>query len=149
MRSAGPAHFVTGYRKQMKKLLSVIVKDLHLGARVGLSFGLLIVILISIGWVGIRHLRRVDSDMAEIDDQRWDKVKLSREAEALSSLNSRLTMEVFLVEDKKEIGSLLLKRTSNSDRISSLIDTLRVRADSNEEKELLSAIEAKRNQYVN
>ncbi len=93
----------------MKRLSTFIVGDSHLGARVALSFGLLIAILSSIGWLGIRHVRRVNADLAEIDDQSWHKVKLSRQAQALSTLNSRLTMEVFLVEDKNEVRSLMLE----------------------------------------
>jgi len=69
---------------KMKRLSTFIAGDSHLGARVALSFGLLIAILVSIGWVGIRHVRRVDVHLAEMDDQRWDKVKLSRQAQALS-----------------------------------------------------------------
>ena len=132
----------------MKKLCSFFAYDSHLGARVGLSLGLLVAILVAIGLIEVRHLRRVDADLAEMDDQRWNKVKLSRQAQALSNLNNRLTMQVFLVEDKKEVRSLMLERAANSDRISSLIEKLRTRADSNEEKGLLSAIETMRSPYV-
>src|SRR5437868_1046660 len=134
--------------RKMKRLSTFIAGDSHLGARVSLSFGLLVAILISIGWVGIRHLRRVDDNLAEMDDQRWDKVKLSRQAQALSNVNSRLTIEVFLLEDKHEVRSLMIERAANSDRISSLIDKLRIRAESSEEKELLSTIETTRSPYV-
>src|SRR6266568_818211 len=134
--------------KMMKKLRSFFANDSHLGAKVGLSFGFLIAILILIGWVGVRQLRRVDTELAEMDDQRWGKVKLTRQAQAWSNLNSRLTMQVFLIDDRKEIESLLLQRRGNSDRISSLIETLRARAESNEEEELLDNVETKRRPYV-
>jgi PAS domain-containing protein len=50
-------------------------------------------------------------------NQRWQKVQLSRRAQALSHINSRLTMRVFLV-DEPEIKSLLVERTGNSEKIS-------------------------------
>src|SRR5882762_4716808 len=46
--------------KRMKKLWLFITHDFHLGARLGLSFGALIVILLSVGGIGIRQLRRVE-----------------------------------------------------------------------------------------
>src|SRR2546427_6979739 len=83
-----------------------------------------------------------------MDAHRYTKVNLPRHGQALSTHTNRLTMQVFLVEDKKEVLSLMLERAANSDRISNLIEKLRTRADSNEEKGLLSAIETMRSPYV-
>ena len=131
----------------MKKLSAIIFSDSHLGARLGLSFVLLIAILVSVGWVGIRQLRRVDQDFGKMVDQRWQKVQLSRKAQALSNINSRLTMQVFLV-DEPEIKALMAERAGNSEKISQLIETLRSKVDSREEEELLNAIDEKRNPYT-
>src|SRR3977135_3787376 len=121
----------------MKKLWLFINDDSHLGARLGLSFGLLIVLMLSVGGIGIRQIRRVDADFAKAIDQRWQKVQLSRQAQALSNLNSRMTMQAFFV-DQKEIGPLMIQRTNNSQEISNLIETLRSEAESREEVELLN-----------
>jgi PAS domain S-box-containing protein len=131
----------------MKKLFAIVLSDSHLGARLGLSFGLLIAILLSVGWVGIRQLRRVDQDLAKMVDQRWQKVQLSRKAQGLSNINNRLTMQVFLV-DEPEIKALMDERAGNSEKISRLIETLRSKVDSREEEELLNAINEKRNPYT-
>ena len=133
----------------MKKRWLFITNDSNLGARVGLSFGVLIAILLSVGWVGIRQLRRVDADFAKMVDQRWSKVQLSRRAQAYSNLNNRITMELFLVENKKEIESLRVQRAANSEEISQLIQTLRSSVESTDEAELLRAIDEKRNPYTN
>jgi hypothetical protein len=45
----------------MNKLRSLIATDSHLGARVALSFGLLIALLIAVGWVGSRQLLKGSS----------------------------------------------------------------------------------------
>ncbi len=54
----------------MKKLSRLLDSDSHLGEGVGLSFGLLIAILISIGWVELSQLGRIDADLANMVDQR-------------------------------------------------------------------------------
>ena len=132
----------------MKKLWRLLDSDSHLGARVGVSFGLLIAILISIGWVELSQLRRIDADLANMVDQRWQTVQLSRQAQNYSNINSRLTMQVFLVDDEKEVSSLLAQASGNSERISQLIASLRSRVESNDEAELLYAIDKKRTQYT-
>jgi two-component system sensor histidine kinase/response regulator len=133
--------------KRMKKLWLFITDDSHLGARLGLSFGALIVILLSVGGVGIRQLRRVEADFAKTVDQRWKKVQLSRKAQAISNLNSRMTMQTFFV-DEKEIEALMSQRANNSQEISKLIETLRSESESREEEELLNAIDEKRTPYT-
>jgi PAS domain S-box-containing protein len=131
----------------MKKLWLFISDDSHLGARLGLSFGALIVILLSVSGIGLRQLRRVEADFANTVDQRWQKVQLSRKAQALSNLNSRITMQFFFV-DEKEIEALMIQRANNSRKISELIETLRNENESKEEAELLDAIEQKRSAYT-
>ena len=112
-----------------------------------LSFGLLITIVVCLGFVGLKHLR-ADAELEEIIDARWYKVQLSRDALALSNLNNRITMQVFLIEDENEINSLLLQRAKNSEKISTLIETLRSKVESSEETQLLEAIEKNRTPYL-
>jgi hypothetical protein len=133
---------------ELKKLWLLITDDSHLGVRLGLSFGVLIFILLSVGWVGVRQLQRVDADLAKMVDQRWRKVQLSRQAQALSNLNSRITLQSFFA-DETEIGALMTERANNSQKISELIETLKNESESPEEAELLNAIEQKRSPYTN
>src|ERR1700674_4795571 len=119
----------------MKKKILAILSDSHLGARLGLSFGLLIAILLSVGWVGIRQLRRVDQDFARMVDEEGQDVQLSREAQTLSIDNNSLTMQIFLANEP-EINALMIERAGNSEKISQLIETLKTRVGSKEEGEL-------------
>src|SRR5882724_10865985 len=132
----------------MKKLWLFLANDSRLGMRVGLSFGLLIALMLAVGWVGFRQLRRVDADFAKMVDQRWSKVQLSRRAQDYSNLNSRINTQMVLVEDETTIKSLMAQRAENSDKISALLETLQDKIESLEEQQLLSAIEEKRSLYL-
>jgi two-component system sensor histidine kinase/response regulator len=132
---------------KMKKLLAIVLGDSHLGARLGLSFGLLIAILLSVGWVGIRQLHRVDQDLGKMVDVQWQDVQLSWRAQSLSNDNNRLTMQIFLANEP-EIEALMLERAANTDKISRLIKTLGTRVESKEEQELLDAVVRTRSPYA-
>src|SRR2546421_5460240 len=107
----------------MKRTLSALTSESNLGARLVLSFGLLIAIVICLGLVGLKHVR-ADAELEKTIDARWRKVQLSREALAFSNLNNRITMQVFLIEDENEIDTLLKQRSKNTKEISGLVQTL-------------------------
>jgi two-component system, cell cycle sensor histidine kinase and response regulator CckA len=131
----------------MNRILSALTNDSNLGARLILSFVLLITIVGCLGFVGLKHLR-ADVELEEIIDARLSKVQLSRSALTLSNLNNRITMQVFLIEDENEINSLLTNRAKNSGEISTLVATLRSKVESREEAQLLDAIEKNRTPYL-
>ncbi len=132
----------------MKRLWLFIANDSRLGMRVGLSFGLLIALMLAVGWVGLRQLRRVDADFAKMVDQRWSKVQLSRRAQDYSNLNSRINTQIVLVEDETPIKPLMVQRAENSDKVTALLETLQDKIESLEEQQLLSAVEEKRSLYL-
>src|SRR5436305_1159716 len=98
--------------------------DSTLGVRLGVCFALLIAMLVAIGALGLRQLRQLDKNLEEIVNQEWVKVQLSKRAQSYSNLNSRITMQVFIMDDQEEIKALLAQRTKNSAEISNLIETL-------------------------
>jgi len=124
-----------------------MIKDSSLPAKLILAFGLLIAIVVCVGVVGLRHLQ-ADAELERIVDARWEKVQLSRQAQGCSNLNNRITMQIFLVENEDDVYSLLAETAKNSERISSLIETLRTRVEAEEELQLLNAIGEKRIPYL-
>src|SRR5205085_3628396 len=124
------------------------MKNQKIGVRLGLVFSFLIAVLIGIGWLGLDRMGQNDSDMEALVNKRWAKVQLSREALNYSTINNRITMQIFLVQDREELDALLARRAENSDRITDLIKQLEGRLESNEEKELLEATKSARTPYV-
>src|SRR5258708_4518989 len=133
--------------RTIKSLLSFSGES-NLGVRLGACFVLLVAMLVAIGALGLRQLRGLDSNLAEIVDQEWAKVQMSRRAQSYSNLNSRVTMQVFVIDDQEEIRALLAKSSQNSAEITNLIETLSGKVGSTEEKEFLDAIKQKRTPYV-
>src|SRR5260370_5886508 len=66
----------------------------------------------------------------------------------MSNLNNRNSMKMFLIKDENEINLLLKQRAKNTEKISTLIETLRTRIESPQEAGLLEAIDTNRIPYV-
>ncbi|PYS40602.1 MAG: hypothetical protein DMF71_12975 [Acidobacteria bacterium] len=133
--------------RKISNLLS-FSDDSNLGLRLGLCFGLLIAMLIGVGSLGLRQLKGLDGNLEKIADHEWAKVQIAHRAQAYSNLNSRITMQIFLVKNDKEVESLLAERFENSGKISKLIAQLENQVELTEERDLLEAIKQKRGLYL-
>ena len=116
--------------------------------RLGLAFGLLVVMMVIVGDQGLRRMDQINNDLQDMMSQQWSKVRISREALALSNRNSRMTMQVFLLRNRAQIDALLISRAENSAQISVLLAELDRRCQSEEERHRLAHIEDQRKRYL-
>jgi PAS domain S-box-containing protein len=141
------------WRNARGKLRQILMKrtfasKLGIGATVGLSFGLLIMLIVGVGWLTLHQMSRNEADFEKIVDVHWTSVRLARQAQTYSNQNSRLTLQMFVSENPEDIESLALQRTRNSEQVSRLIETLRSRVRSSEEQQLLNRVDETRAPYV-
>jgi len=87
----------------------------HIGLRLGVAFAVLIAILMSIGQLGLRRTRKINEALTDITGRRLAKLQLAKEALKFSNRNSRITMEIFLLQDKTLIDPLLATRSENTE----------------------------------
>jgi PAS domain S-box-containing protein len=116
--------------------------------RLGLAFSFLAALLITVGDLGIHRMDRINADLQNMMGRQSGKLLLSREAVAYSNRNSRITMQIFLLNDKTQIDSLLATRAENTRKISTLVAGLESLCDTKEEKRLLVAIQTTRVPYI-
>jgi diguanylate cyclase (GGDEF)-like protein/PAS domain S-box-containing protein len=113
-----------------------------------MAFAVLIAVLVGIGQLGLRRMHEVNDTLTGITGARSDKLQLAREVLTLSNRNSRITMEVFLVQDRALTGMLLAERAENTKKISGLVAKIAGRCDSEDEKQQLLAVEETRKPYI-
>jgi two-component system, sensor histidine kinase and response regulator len=118
------------------------------GAKLGLAFVILVALLIGIAFLGFSRMKQIHADLNAVVGTQWTALQLSREAIACSNRSGRLTMEVFLLKDKKAIDSRLKTRAENSQEISGLIAKLENINDSTEDERSLAAVREAREPYV-
>jgi C4-dicarboxylate-specific signal transduction histidine kinase len=116
--------------------------------RLACAFCLLIGLLVGVAWLALNRMEQIDKNIEELAERRWAKVKLSREALACSTANNRITLQVFLMNNMKEIEPLLAERERNSMNISNLMERIGMDVESPEEGRLLAAVKEARQPYV-
>jgi len=124
------------------------VRNKGVGLRLSLAFAVLIALLAGIGQLGLRRMKDVDNTLTDITGRRLNNVRLAREALTLSNRNSRITMEMFLLQDRAQIEMLSADRSENTKKITALVAEIESRCESEKEKRLLSALEMDRKPYV-
>lgn len=118
------------------------------GLRLGLAFGVLVAVLVGIGWLGLSRLWRIEAEMQRLVNYRWEKVQLSRTALHYSTLNQRITTHIFLATKESEIDSLIAERAQNTQRITDLLTKLESTVDSDVERQQLALIKERRKPYL-
>src|ERR1035441_2718065 len=124
------------------------MRSKHTRLRLGVAFAVLITMLVGIGQLGPRRMKEIEENLSDITGRRSDKLQLAREALILSNRNSRITMELFLVQDRAQTGMLLATRAENTKTISELVAEITSRCESEKEKQGLSAAKGARQSYI-
>jgi diguanylate cyclase (GGDEF)-like protein/PAS domain S-box-containing protein len=114
----------------------------------GVAFAVLIALLAGIGQFGLRRMQTIDETRSEITGRKLTDLNLARKALTVSDDNSRITMEIVLVENRALVNTLLAVRSENSKEITSLVEESERRCESEKEKQLLSEVKKTRQPYV-
>jgi diguanylate cyclase (GGDEF)-like protein/PAS domain S-box-containing protein len=114
----------------------------------GVAFAVLIALLAGIGQFGLRRMRVINETLNDITDKQSAKLELAQDALMFSNRNSRITMEVFLVQDGALIQALLAARSENTRKISELTAEIGSRCESEKEKHLLARVLGSRQPYI-
>ncbi len=121
----------------------------QLGMRLGLSFGFLIAILLGTAYLTLDRMHRMNVSVEGTLNESLLELQLGQEALRYSSENSRITMQVFLVQRQEIIDELLARRAENTRKISALVAALEAKCQAGEEKQLLETLKQTRTPYVN
>ncbi len=114
--------------------------------RLALSFTLLILILVGLGWWVSWRVMGADAHLQASLSSRRAKLQIIYEALSYSSENSRITMQVLLAG--RATPDLLARREANSRRIVQLIAAFERQCDSQDEQQLLADVNLERDRYV-
>jgi diguanylate cyclase (GGDEF)-like protein len=120
----------------------------QVGIKLGLSFGLLIAILLGTAYLALNRMQRMYADLDQTLGEAMLELQLAQDGLRYSSENSRITMQVFLVTQKDVVEQLLARRAENSRKISALLPALESRCGTEQEKRLLESVKETRSAYV-
>jgi len=111
-------------------------------AKLIIAKGLLITLVIGVGWLGLSRMRQINADLNEILNRRWNNAELAREGLFAANSTYRTTMSVVLLDqrDRSAVDALLAQRAESSAKISAIQTKLEKVADSDQERKLLARI---------
>jgi Amt family ammonium transporter len=126
----------------------IAMKSNRVGQQLGIGFSFLIVLLIVLGSISLRRMAGTNAEVQEVVNRRWHMVQLSQTALHFSTINSRVTMQIFLTGDQKQIADLLALRALNTEKISRILDEIKSNVETDQEKALLAKISGTRQPYI-
>ena len=124
------------------------MKNKHVALTLGIAFTVLIALLASIGQFGLRRMQTIEANLSVITGRKLTDLQLARRALTLSDDNSRIVMEIVLVENRALVKTLLAVRSEKSKEIARLLEESELRCESDKGKQLLSEVEKTRQPYV-
>ena len=123
-------------------------KNMKVGVRLGLGFGLTLVLLSAIAIIGVQNLSRVNAITTKMATQDWTKSVLANDVIDLANDNARASYELFLLTDKAAIAKVLERIESNKNKINAKLEQLEQIVYMPEGKVKLAAIKEARKPYV-
>jgi diguanylate cyclase (GGDEF)-like protein/PAS domain S-box-containing protein len=102
----------------------------------------------AIGQLGLRRMQTIDATLSDITGSKSTDLQLARRALMISNDNTRIVMELVLVENRRLVESLLAARSQNSNEISKIIEESESRCNSEKERQVLSEVKRTRKPYL-
>ena len=125
----------------------IMQKANRVALKLGTAFMLLLAIVAAVGYFELNRMEDANRRVHDLFADDWKAMQLAQEAMQYSTQNSRLTMEVFLIDEDK-MPEVLAQRAENTRRISQLIEQIEPLCDSDDEKAALEAVKTARGPYI-
>ncbi|MDH4216403.1 MAG: methyl-accepting chemotaxis protein [Gallionella sp.] len=122
--------------------------NLKVGERLGLGFGMVLVMMSLIAMVGISKLSGVNDITNRIVAKDWNKAVIANEVGDMANDNARASYELFLLADKAAIDRTLERIDRNKKNITGKLEQLEGLLYLPEGKAKLAAIKEARKPYV-
>jgi methyl-accepting chemotaxis protein len=122
-------------------------KNLKIGMRLGLGFGLVLMLLSVIAFVGISRLAELNNDVDQLANDKYMKSTLVNEIAYRAMDNARIVRNIVILTDEKAMASNKENYDKNIVRLNEIYDQLEKVVKSEKGKERLKAMVEARNGY--
>ncbi len=125
-----------------------LFKNMKIGMRLAIGFGIVLAMMLVIIGVGISRLSAVNNVTDKIVTKDWTKAVLANDVIDLANDNAKANMEIFLLTDKGKIAKTIERIDKNKNSITEKLDKLEGMIYLAEGKAILSKIKETRKAYV-
>jgi len=125
-----------------------LIKNLKIGVRLGLGFGLVLLLLAAMIALAVTRLAAIDDETHKILEKDWVKADAAATLNATTRANAQRTMELFFVTDRDRLAELRQRIAANKQTVSAAIATLDRLVYTDEGRDMLASIKQERAAYV-
>jgi methyl-accepting chemotaxis protein len=111
-------------------------RNLKIGVRLGLSFGLILLLLGAVTYVGLAGFKDMDAGTKDIVDDRIPKMELSAEVQRLAEMLGRVSRDMVLATNAREVESAVQELHKLRQRNTELFDSVAKLVNSQRGREL-------------
>jgi methyl-accepting chemotaxis protein len=122
--------------------------NLKIGARLGLAFGAVLLLMAVLIATGLQRLGSISSLNRTIIDEDWIKAEAAATVSSTTRANSALTLELFVADTPERTQQIRAEMEVNKKTITTALETLDKLLVSDEGKALLARIRDERKAYV-
>jgi two-component system, cell cycle sensor histidine kinase and response regulator CckA len=120
-----------------------IMKNSPVGTKLGIAFGLLLALLIGLGWLGLSRMSRTKADLNQLGCD-ISKLELAQRARDFADLNIKLVTQILILDRKEDVDTFEAKRIANRIQTAAAMAALKPKIDSEAETALLNNIDLAR-----
>lgn len=113
-----------------------------------IAFFIPLVIMISVGYLGLQEMKRLQNDARGIATGQWIDVELAQQALDYSNQNMLLNQQIVMSSPGQDTLLFIAQRKKNSDQITAIVQQLEARAGSSQEHALLNEVKTRRGKYL-
>ena len=124
------------------------ISHLKIGTRLGLAFGLLILMMLGIAAVGVLRLGSVGEINARLIEDDWVKAEAATTIDTTTRANARRTMELVIAADAEQRTRVKASIATNKKTIDDALAVLDQRVQAPEGKAILARLKDLRGKYV-
>ncbi|HEX5363345.1 MAG TPA: methyl-accepting chemotaxis protein [Gallionella sp.] len=122
-------------------------KNMKIGVRLGLGFGLVLLLLAIVTFIGVTRLSDLNDGMDKLANDRWPKVEKMQQMRDLTNDNARAIRNMMLTDDLQETRKQYERLKGNIVAIEKLHEELKVVITSEEGKRLIAGLERETDKY--
>jgi methyl-accepting chemotaxis protein len=123
-------------------------KNLKIGARLGLGFGLMLVLMGAMVMLAVSRFAAIGEKTSAILEKDWVKAEAAATLNATTRANAQRTMELFFTDDRERLAQLRQKIAANKQVVAESIATLERLVTTEQGLALLARIKEQRTAYV-
>ena len=124
------------------------IRNLKIGARLGLGFGLVLLLMGAMILLAVTRLATVGEETDKILDKDWVKADAAATLNATTRANAQRTMELFFTTDREQLAKLHQLIDANKQTVGEALATLERLVYTDEGRGLLAKIKEERSAYV-